>query len=733
MHNRSPAIQHLAIHLPNQETVVYKVGNALQSLEHAKNTTLTAWFEINAHDPSAREILYHNFPEHFTWDSTVSKWKHRKKGNVIGRLYQVNPTEGERFYLRLLLHHIPGCKSFEDLRTLDNGTICISFKEAALKRGFIQDDQEWIDCLQEATYTATPSQLRSLFITILIFCEPANHLLLWEKFNTHMSEDFLYQAKDIPDHFKKEYVTNLLLYSLDEQLHHHGKSLQNFPGIPQPSHTSTLSCHVQFNLDEQLQLAEKNESLLNKDQIFVYNTIIDAVHGFSKQKTFFVDGPGGSGKTFLYNTILARIRSQRKIAIAVASSGIAAELLAGGRTAHSMFKIPIPIQEMSTCNIGKQTNAAKLIHDASIIIWDEAPMVHKYVLECVNRTLCDIMDCKDPFGGKVILLGGDFRQVLPVIKHGGQADIIESSLKRSFLWSFVKTLHLTINMRVQKRASHINDTFEKFVLDVGNGANQIVENGMSVIKLPEEICLNSNEDGLQKLIHSVYPNLQMFNKQDKTYFGRAILTTTNENVDKINKLVMDELPALPENTRTYLSANSVPDEEQQGLYPIEFLNSLTPSGMPPHRLYLKTNAPVILLRNINPIEGLLNGTRLSVIHLGKRVIEAKIVTGQHSGNSVFLPRITIIPTHSGLPFDLKRRQFPVRPAFAMTINKAQGQTLDYIGLNLSDPVFSHGQLYVALSRVHSFQAVTILLTKRSSSNVPVQYTTENIVYKEVLN
>lgn len=101
----------------------------------------------------------------------------------------------------------------------------------------------------------------------------------------------------------------------------------------------------------------------------------------------------------MYNTILARIRSQRKIAIAVASSGIAAELLAGGRTAHSMFKIPIPIQEMSTCNIGKPTNAAKLIHDASIIIWDEAPMVHKYVSECVNRTLCDIMDCKDPFGG----------------------------------------------------------------------------------------------------------------------------------------------------------------------------------------------------------------------------------------------------------------------------------------------------------------------------------------------
>lgn len=104
----------------------------------------------------------------------------------------------------------------------------------------------------------------------------------------------------------------------------------------------------------------------------------------------------------------------------MASSGIAAELLAGGRTAHSMFKIHIPIQETSTCNVGKQSIAAKLIHDTSIIIWDEI----QYVLECVNRTLFDIMDCEDPFGGKVILLGGDFRQVLPVIRHGGQSAII---------------------------------------------------------------------------------------------------------------------------------------------------------------------------------------------------------------------------------------------------------------------------------------------------------------------
>lgn len=113
--------------------------------------------------------------------------------------------------------------------------------------------------------------------------------------------------------------------------------------------------------------------------------------------------------------------------------------------------------------------------------------------------------------------------------------------------SFVKTLHLPINMRVQKRASHTNDMFEKFVLDVGNGANQIVENG---------IILNFQK----KFSWTQWrwtSTVDTFNEQDKSYFGRAILTTTNENVDKINKLVMDKLPDLLKNTRTYWSAHSV--------------------------------------------------------------------------------------------------------------------------------------------------------------------------------
>jgi hypothetical protein len=161
-------------------------------------------------------------------------------------------------------------------------------------------------------------------------------------------------------------------------------------------------------------------------------------------------------------------------------------------------------------------------------------------------------------------------------------------------------------------------------------------------------------------------------------------------------------------------------------YPNEYLNSLDPTGLPPFKLELKVGCPTILLRNIAPKDGLCNGTRMMVVRCGSRIIEVKILTGKKFGKLAFILKISLSPLSSDFPFHMTRRQFPVRLAYAMTINKSQGQSVKVVGVDLRTPVFIHGQLYVALSRCTSFDRITVLLPEEETDS------TTNIVYPEVL-
>ena len=172
---------------------------------------------------------------------------------------------------------------------------------------------------------------------------------------------------------------------------------------------------------------------LNAEQRSAYDDIMAAV--YSKQGgLFFVDGPGGTGKTFLYRALLAKLRSQDKLGVATDTSRVAAAIMLGGRTTHSRFKIPLTLQEGGCCSFTKQSGTTKLLQQVALIIWDEASVTKRQNVEALDNNLWDIMGRSNlPFGGKTIVLRGDFRQVLPIVRKGSEAQIVGASLRRSYL------------------------------------------------------------------------------------------------------------------------------------------------------------------------------------------------------------------------------------------------------------------------------------------------------------
>ncbi|XP_076926376.1 uncharacterized protein LOC143589523 [Bidens hawaiensis] len=282
---------------------------------------------------------------------------------------------------------------------------------------------------------------------------------------------------------------------------------------------------------------------LTDEQKSIYNEIFNSLKR-KKGGVFFVYGYDVTGKTYLWKTLSASIRSMGEIVLNVASSGIAYLLLEGGRTAHSRFLIPINLTEDSQCQVKGNTDVSDLLKKTSLIIWDEAPMIHKHEFEALDRTLIDVMNVdlgntsESLFGGKVVVLGGDLRQILPVVQNGTRNDCVNATISSSYIWSKCKVLKLTKNMMLTV-GSQMSNTLDikqldDWLLDIGEGNLGGPDDGEATISIPDDLLIKDSLDPMSDLIDFVnHSMLERFN--DLTYFQeRELLAPLNDVVQEIN-------------------------------------------------------------------------------------------------------------------------------------------------------------------------------------------------------
>ncbi|XP_067134502.1 ATP-dependent DNA helicase pif1-like [Centruroides vittatus] len=268
-------------------------------------------------------------------------------------------------------------------------------------------------------------------------------------------------------------------------------------------------------------------------------------------------------------------------------------------------------------------------------------------------------------------------------------------------------------MRVELSKDETTAHFAQKLLQIGEGTYP-TDQMTALIEPNSDFCNIATTEN--ELIDQIYPNIVHNYTNPEWLFQRAILATKNNIVDNINFNIQKKIP----NERIYKSIDTMVNVEESVNFPTEFLNCLQVPGMPLHCLRLKIGSPIILLRNLN-LPKLCNGTRMIVKQLSNNIIEAKLMTGKDKGHTVFIPRIPLISTE--LPFQFKRLQFPIKLAYSFTINKAQGHTLKHCGIDLKHSCFSHGQLYVACSRVGNLKNLYMDTLDNKMKNV---------VYKQVL-
>ena len=287
------------------------------------------------------------------------------------------------------------------------GVLHDTFRDACIALDLCDSDKQWEECLTEAVQISHPRFIRDLFCHILLVCMPTKPEDLYEKYKEPMSDDFQKdRSKDaaLTDELRKQLVTNDLLVYLCKKLQEGDKVNSQF-NIPMPDESltrETLNTSMEVDPDAE-NFFNTNVVLLNAEQRLLFETIMEALDK-DDGGLFDLDAPGGCGKTFVANIVLAYVRKDGGIAIATALTAIAATLLTLGMTFHKKFGIPIPCHEDSCSKHAMNSNDSKVIKESRIILIDEKSMMHFHLLDLLDKYLQASMGNNKHMGGKIVIL-----------------------------------------------------------------------------------------------------------------------------------------------------------------------------------------------------------------------------------------------------------------------------------------------------------------------------------------
>nr|GEW05745.1 DNA helicase [Tanacetum cinerariifolium] len=445
-----------------------------------------------------------------------------------------------------------------------------TYRGACEALGLLGDDKEWDIAMQETSLSAMSLELRFVFAHILTHCDVTDPSKLWGKYWPEMGHDIPGKVSERVNisnyHLNDQTLQGYILYELEIILSDCGKSLQHF-GLPLPPQDliDMLANRLRieeknYNQQELMQERDKSTPKLNTQQRKIYDLIIDA-NLKKQQELIFVYGHGGTGKTFLWKTIISTLRSEEKIVLVVASSGIASLLLPSGRTAHSRFKLTLELTEESLFRIIKNRHLGKLLANRSLIIWDEAPINDRRCFEALDRSLRDILtEPHSLFGGKLVLL----------------------------VFTLSENMHLAKpNISADER--NLISSFASWLLDIGDGKTSDPDpedpENTSWVDIPINYCIPNDEKGLQNLINFIYDQNTLQTPSAVSLQQKSIVCSKNETADMRNSKVLEMVQG---ETKIYLSRDEARPVDNDGaetemLYPVEHLNTLKLPGYPPRR------------------------------------------------------------------------------------------------------------------------------------------------------